>query len=427
MFVEFFLPAFAVCAPGRVRDAAEELLLVACCLEVLEFGDALARAFGARRFGFGALVVPVTEFVEQEFGHVLVDRELLERIGGLLIEEAFRVVGAALVAGVVRVLLFLAVADEEAVALVAGDDAGVREGVLALAGSRAAGERVLYVVEECSGDEWFVFALVGFAAPAEGAGVHGVAQEDGDVALRDGFAASAAQAALACEFCEIVEAVCACCSCFEEFDDERRLFVVGRDAFGRAHVLVAQGCPGGPSAFLGFFVHAFFHFFAEVLDVVFCHEHAHAGEEAHAGVRVGSEDRALLDEVHAESEAFECAVVLEVAREAVDLLNDEGSYYWMLVEEREHVAKARSAGALRGFVVAEFANDAQVFALGVIAQEVTLRRNAEALLCLFLAAHARVEDGLFTRGRRLLAHVLLRRQHAVLPAKKQVTRIAAAG
>jgi hypothetical protein len=277
--------------------------------------------------------------VQEEVGHAVIERDPVEGACGVLVEEPFGVVRAALVARVVCVLAFLAVADEETVAGRARDHAGVREGVLARAGAASASEDILDFCEACSGDERLVRALVGLATPPERAGVDGVGEEDRDVAAGDVLAASAAQSDASCKLDEVVQAVRARCCGIEEFDDERCFFGVGFDAFGASVVPVAKRSPGRPPAFGCFLVHTFFHFFAEVLDVVLGHEHAHPGEEAHAGVCTGVEDGALLDEVDRETQTFERAVVLEVPREPIDLFDDESGYLRVLAEEREHGAE----------------------------------------------------------------------------------------
>ena len=57
-----------------------------------------------------------------------------------------------------------------------------------------------------------------------------------------------------------------------------------------------------------------------------------------------------------------------------------------------------------------------------VAQKMALCRNAEAFLCLLLAAHTRVEDCQITRaGHRFLHGLLLRRQHGPTCSRKPVT------
>ncbi len=165
--------------------------------------------------------------------------------------------------------------------------------------------------------------------------------------------APAAEADAAREGREVAEAVGARRRRLKEFDDERRLLRVWCDPFGRPHVPVAQGCPRRPPAVTCFLVHAFLHLFTQVLDVVLCHEHAHAREEAHARMSLGVEDGAFFDEVDREAEAFQCAIVLKVPREPIDLLHDQRAHLGVVAEEREHLAESRAPGAFGGLVVAE--------------------------------------------------------------------------
>ena len=78
---------------------------------------------------------------------------------------------------------------------------------------------------------------------------------------------------------------------------------------------------------------------------------------------------ALLDEVDLDAELVDRHPVLDVAVQAIRLLNEQGSARRAsLAQERDHLAERRAAGALGGFDVLELLNDVDALPLGVSVQ-----------------------------------------------------------
>jgi hypothetical protein len=75
-----------------------------------------------------------------------------------------------------------------------------------------------------------------------------------------------------------------------------------------------------------------------------------------------------------------------------------------LAEERDHLAERVSSGALGRLDVLELLDDVETFALGVLGEELSLRRDRESLF-LFLGGDADVGD-CGTSGGRLRGRLL---------------------
>ena len=114
--------------------------------------------------------------------------------------------------------------------------------------------------------------------------------------------------------------------------------------------------------------------------------------------RVRPDDDVFLDEVDVDSELVDQHPVLDVAVQAVGLL-DKDTVDLLLAHELHHAAERGSTGAGSGLDLDEFLEDCDSVLLCVVAQELHLSGNREAVALLFGGGDARVQDGRGTRFR----------------------------
>ena len=100
---------------------------------------------------------------------------------------------------------------------------------------------------------------------------------------------------------------------------------------------------------------------------------------------------ALLDEVDLDAEFVDRHPVLDVAVETIRSSQPGGfgrsSFF---AQERDHLAERRAAGALGGLDVLELLNDVNALALGVIVEQLSLRRDRESLSLAPWTKHGRI-------------------------------------
>ncbi|RWL44485.1 MAG: hypothetical protein EOR60_17840 [Mesorhizobium sp.] len=86
--------------------------------------------------------------------------------------------------------------------------------------------------------------------------------------------------------------------------------------------------------------------------------------------------------------------VLEIAVEAIGLLNQDDSHAGVLAQVFDHFTEVGSSAALGGLDIDVFLDDAELLLKGVLSQELALRRNGEALFLLLFRGHARIKERL---------------------------------
>ena len=156
----------------------------------------------------------------------------------------------------------------------------------------------------------------------------------------------------------------------EELSHQGRMLGVGHDHAAVVRPLdveVAERREGRPQPLLRLLAQAFADLLAQVVDVVFGHQHADAVHELLGGAGVGREDDVLFDEVDLQVEVVNADPVLEVAVEAVGLLHQQQAAGPLSLEEAQHLRKVGPARLLGRLYVHELAHQLDVAGLGVVA------------------------------------------------------------
>ncbi|MES2641994.1 MAG: hypothetical protein V4850_21090 [Myxococcota bacterium] len=299
----------------------------------------------------------------------------------------------AAVAVVVDVLLLLDLADEEALVALGCADAAVDEAVegelvLLHRGVRGAPPfaDVLHARPELRRDQRRVRPPVPGVEPAILALVEGVAQDQVDGADVERVPALPRDHALLPGLLdEVLEGVAPRRVQLEHALGERagrRIDVDDPLPVGTGDVGVAERRGAGPDALLGLLLQALPHLLGEVVHVVLGHQDLDPVDELLGGARVVRQDDALLHEVDLDVHRVERDPVLQVAVEAVGLLDQQHLAAGVLLEPGEHLPEVLPPGALRRLHVGELFGDPQAVLLRVAPEELLLGRDAEALLLL---------------------------------------------
>ncbi|MER8517684.1 hypothetical protein NKH47_32950 [Mesorhizobium sp. M1060] len=104
--------------------------------------------------------------------------------------------------------------------------------------------------------------------------------------------------------------------------------------------------------------------------------------ELFRGSRVARQHHALLGKVDLDIEFVESHPILEVAVEAIGLLDQDDAYARMLAQIFDHLAEVGPPGVLGGLDINIFLNNAKLPLKSIFSQQLALRRDRKAFFLL---------------------------------------------
>ena len=304
-------------------------------------------------------------------------------------------------AAVVGVLLLLPLGGDGGSTASAGDHSREREGPALRARVGEAVQAGLHALEQLPADDLRVASFVPDPGPPELSCVERVPQDVVDLALGDLSAPLAPVALLGAPPRQLLHRPVAGVVHLEDAPHQQGAVWVEDDQAAPpfAAVEVADRRGAGPVAVRRLVVHALADLFGEVVYVVLRHQDLDAVNELLRGPRLLRQDDPLIDEVDVHVHPVERDPVLEIAVEAVGLLDEDRRRLRPLLLQELHHARERGApGSLRGFDVHELFEYVHALLRGVGAEELELGWDGEALALLLAGGDPRVEDRLADRG-----------------------------
>ncbi|HET9281358.1 MAG TPA: hypothetical protein VFR24_05295 [Candidatus Angelobacter sp.] len=132
---------------------------------------------------------------------------------------------------------------------------------------------------------------------------------------------------------------------------------------------IAQGWTARIDALGCFFPHSFFHFLAQVLNVIAGDHQLNAMYQLSLRLRFLADNLAFFGEMDFYAQIFERDAIGKVAVQAVGLFDNHDPAFRMLLEELHHLAKLFAARGLGGFNVYKFAQDLDSIFERIFAEE----------------------------------------------------------
>ncbi|MNL18854.1 hypothetical protein D3C87_1400200 [compost metagenome] len=180
---------------------------------------------------------------------------------------------------------------------------------------------------------------------------------------------------------------------FEELRYDGRTIGIDREHLLEPVVQVADRSAGGVDPLTRLLGHALLDLLAQVVEVVLGHQDLDAVHELLVRVGLVGEDDVFLEEVDDEPEVVERHVVLEVAVQAIGLLDHDRPDPRILLQEGDHLIELLAACPFRGLDVDELRDGREAHLRTVVLGDALLGGDGEAALLLLLARDAHVDDG----------------------------------